>query len=630
MHDRSATSTAATFALLFAFMFALHLPLLRLPYFWDEAGYYVPAARDLLLTGSIIPQSTPSNAHPPLVMAYLAACWRIFGYSPLVTRTAMLLVAAFALLGVFRLSAGVANRHVAVAATVCTALYPVFFAQSSLAQVDLAAAGLTLWGLEAYLTGRWRATAFWFSLAVLAKETAVLAPVALLAWEIVSPWLGLQIQREPDRLSDPQVAKAPRPSFAWMLGFACLLPVLVLCGWYAYHYVRTRYVFGNPEFFRYNVQATVDPLRILLVLGMRLWQSFGYLHLWVLTLLVVWAMTRPPLRDGQVERPRIVIPVQAVFGVLSLTYIVALAIVGGAVLARYLLTIVPFVILVAISTVWRRIQLWWVLAGIVCAAFLVAWFSNPPYGFAPEDNLAYRDYVVLHQQAESFLESNYPQARVLTAWPASDELTRPYLGYVAQPMRVVRIENFSAEAVTAAAQAHQQGNAAFDVALVFSTKYEPAYRLLGNGPAWQKLKARFFGFHRDLPPEFAARLLGGRVVFSKRRTGQWAAVIEMERADADRDPFCPGQTTGNFRPSAPNRFRSELPLRPRPRPAWRAACGLPAFTAAHGLGGPLRLQRPTAARGEHSPRQESGQSLPIAPCGGCVRGVDSLRYNRYC
>src|SRR5579883_1287274 len=229
MHDRSATSTAATFALLFAFIFALHLPLLRLPYFWDEAGYYVPAARDLLLTGSIIPQSTPSNAHPPLVMAYLAACWRIFGYSPLVTRTAMLLVAAFALLGVFRLSAGVANRHVA-------------------------AAGLTLWGLEAYLTGRWRATAFWFSLAVLAKETAVLAPVALLAWEIVSPWLGLQIQREPDRLSDPQVAKAPRPSFAWMLGFACLLPVLVLCGWYAYHYVRTRYVFGNPEFFRYNVQ----------------------------------------------------------------------------------------------------------------------------------------------------------------------------------------------------------------------------------------------------------------------------------------------------------------------------------------------------------------------------------------
>ena len=69
------------FALFFAGLMLLHAPLLRLPYFWDEAGYYVPAARDLFLTGSLIPRSTPSNAHPPLVMAWLALAWHIFGYS---------------------------------------------------------------------------------------------------------------------------------------------------------------------------------------------------------------------------------------------------------------------------------------------------------------------------------------------------------------------------------------------------------------------------------------------------------------------------------------------------------------------------------------------------------------------
>ena len=58
------------------------LPYLRLPYFWDEAGYYVPAARDLLLTGSLIPQSSVSNAHPPLVMAYLALWWKVVGFAP--------------------------------------------------------------------------------------------------------------------------------------------------------------------------------------------------------------------------------------------------------------------------------------------------------------------------------------------------------------------------------------------------------------------------------------------------------------------------------------------------------------------------------------------------------------------
>jgi hypothetical protein len=43
------------------------------------------------------------------------------------------------------------------------------------------------------------------------------------------------------------------------------------------------------------------------------------------------------------------------------------------------------------------------------------------------------------------------------------------------------------------------------------------------------LKTRFFGFHRDLPPAAAAGVLGGHVVFSEQRQGQWVAVIEMEK-----------------------------------------------------------------------------------------------------
>src|SRR6202171_2290043 len=89
------------FALFFTALMLLHAPLLRLPYFWDEAGYYIPAARDLFLSGTLIPHSTPSNAHPPLVMAWLAMDWRVFGYFTLVTGTAMVAVSAFSLLGLF-------------------------------------------------------------------------------------------------------------------------------------------------------------------------------------------------------------------------------------------------------------------------------------------------------------------------------------------------------------------------------------------------------------------------------------------------------------------------------------------------------------------------------------------------
>ena len=107
-----AGKSAALFGLFAALLIASHAPLLRLPYFWDEAGYYIPAARDLYLSGALIPYSTITNAHPPLLMSYLALAWKIFGYSPLATRSAILLIAAFALAGIFELARRVATPGV--------------------------------------------------------------------------------------------------------------------------------------------------------------------------------------------------------------------------------------------------------------------------------------------------------------------------------------------------------------------------------------------------------------------------------------------------------------------------------------------------------------------------------------
>jgi 4-amino-4-deoxy-L-arabinose transferase-like glycosyltransferase len=311
---------ALIFVLLFALVFLLHIPLLRLPYFWDEAGYYVPAARDLLYSGSLIPLSTPSNAHPPLVMAWLALCWKIAGFSPLVTRTAMLVISAFSFTGIFRLAKRVANLEVAIASTVCTMFYPVFFAQSSLAHVDLAAAGLTFWGLSEYVERRFGRAAIWLSLAVLAKETAILAPVALASWELVWPYFMKQ-------------AAEDLPQARSLKSLLLLVPSVPLGLWYLYHYSRTGFVFGNPEFFRYNVQATLQAQRVFLDLLMRLWQVLGYFGLYLLTLATLLAMRLPPLHDADGPRRRITLHTQFSFLALIGIYVVAMAVVGGAVLA---------------------------------------------------------------------------------------------------------------------------------------------------------------------------------------------------------------------------------------------------------------------------------------------------------
>ena len=509
----------AAFALIFTAVFVTHAPLLRLPYFWDEAGYFIPAARDLLLTGSLIPHSTLSNAHPPLLMLWLAFWWKFSAFTPAVTRFAMLLVASFTLLGVWRLSRTVANTPVAVATVICTALYPVFFAQTSLAQLDMMAAALTIWGLAVYVERRKVAAVVFFALAPIAKETALIAPLALMAWELLCPLLQIRKLE-----GEPLCMRSGKPSraFGWLL---CAIP---LACWLAYHRHATGYVFGNPEYLRYNATATLNPLRIVLAMLIRLWHLLGYLNLFVLTLGAAYAMTRPALRDADgTMRERIAINAQLVFAVVILAYSVAFSVVGGAMLARYLLPVYPLIILICVSTLRRRVRrwTWWIAAA--CALFVFNLYIPPPYRVSPEDTLLYRDYVLEHKAAANVLATRFPGKRILTAWPASDELTRPYLGYVNQPLNIIRIENFSDLEMLRASHATEQ----FDVVLLFSTKWEPPNPLLASLPFGRALHERFFDYHEDMDPQRAAALLGGRIVSYRNRHNEWIAIITIERVE---------------------------------------------------------------------------------------------------
>ena len=183
------------FPLIFITVYLTHGTVLRLPYYWDEAGYYIPAAYDFLRTGSLIPFSTLSNAHPPLPSLYLALWWKTSGFLPAVTRVAMCVISSLALLGVYQLVLQITKKWLpAAAVTLLTLLYPVWFAQSTLAHADMFAAAATLWGLcfyfkeEARGRDRWT-TALFFSLAALSKETAIVTPVALALGELLIPKL---------------------------------------------------------------------------------------------------------------------------------------------------------------------------------------------------------------------------------------------------------------------------------------------------------------------------------------------------------------------------------------------------------------------------------------------------------
>ena len=432
MQDR-AVPWWVVLAAVFAAVVAAHAPLLRLPYYWDEAGYYIPAAFDFFRSGSLIPYSTLSNAHPPLPSVYLALWWKVFHFAPVVTRVAMCQVAALALTAVWRLAAITTGKASVAAATVLlTGIYPVFFAQSSLAHADLFAAGGTLWGLVFLLEGRLWGVVVCFSLAALSKETAVVTPLALIPLVLLT-------------------GRGASASWRGLTGKVAALgaPVVPLLGWYAYHWRKTGFVFGNPEYLRYNATATLTPGRVLLALAHRTMHVSMHMNLFVPVAAMLGCLLLPAVKDdapptsgegaeisGRQDssqlRARIRPEHQAVFYVTIAANVVLFSVLGGALLTRYLLPLYPLVLLLCVNTFRRRLREWTALVALSAAAFVVGLFVNPPYRFAPEDNLEYATVIRLHQAAIGQIVGQMPGATVLTAWPATDELSKPELGYVTQ------------------------------------------------------------------------------------------------------------------------------------------------------------------------------------------------------
>ncbi len=508
------------FPLIFVALYLSHFALLRLPYYWDEAGYYIPAAYDFFRTRALIPYSTLSNAHPPLPAIYLAMWWKLSGFNPFITRLAQLLVATFALLAVYQLARRITDRtSIAAATTLLTALYPVWFAQSTLAHADLLAAAFTLWGLVYVVPGGRQArivpAALCFALATLSKETAVCTPLALAMYE---GWCALR-------------EKSVR-NHSLKQGAALLASLLPLCGWYLYHWRRTGHVFGNPEYLRYNAQATLSPLRILLALMHRILHLTAHMNLFVPVLCACASLLLVPraLPDGS-TRPSLprqfVVPLVWVFVANTLLF----SVLGGALLTRYLLPLYPLVLLVCVAAFWRRIPGWGAMVALAAVGFAIGLFINPPYRFAPEDNLSYSNSIQLDRQAIHQAVTRYPQETVLTAWPVSDELTKPELGYMRKPIPVVTIDNFSLQQIQRAAALPD-----YTVGILFSTKYDPPHLPFSLGPRNEALDRRYFDFHRDLPPEAVAGMLGGKVVWKAERNGQWAAVLHFDRPQEARLP----------------------------------------------------------------------------------------------
>ena len=545
------------FALFFAAVALSHLTLLHLPYFWDEAGYYIPAALDFYHYSALIPQF--SNAHPPLPNVVLGTLWHITGYHVLTTRLTVCAFAAGALLAVFRLTQRLLGPAAAIATTFLTAVYPIWFAQSTLAHADIFAAAFTLAAFALYLPSlnlssrpqprlaaaqnlssrpqpalaaaqnlssrpqrsaverplylsfaRCAAIAALFSLAAISKETAIIEPAILAAIHLTL----LFVHRRDAALRSLHKT--------WLATLS--IPLLPLLAWYAYHHHKAGSVFGNRTYLRYNATANFNAAHIVTSFYYRGIHLFWQRNIWLPILLALACLLLP--KRTLTPDPQPLTPVFRTIALLLLGNWLVFSVLGGALLTRYLLPMYPLILFVCVAIWCGRTRYWPWLAALTAAAFVSAIWLNPPTSFAPEDNLTYRDMIVVHQEAAAYIDRHYPDAQVLTAWPASSELFVVDLGYVSQTIKVTPLENFTAAEINKAAQ--EPGK--FDTALIFTTHYtSPALqRYLLKHPNTKR--GREFAQDRDLTPQEVAAILHGTVIVEYERNGETAAVLRFSRS----------------------------------------------------------------------------------------------------
>jgi 4-amino-4-deoxy-L-arabinose transferase-like glycosyltransferase len=403
------TSSLLFFAAFLVLMIALHLPLLKFPFHWDELGQFAPASLDLYQDGSLVAHSTLPNVHPPGVMAIVALTWRLFGVSVAGARLAMLVVASAGLLFSFLLAIRLCRGTVgapAFAAVLFLMASPIFFSQSEMILLDMPAMTFTALALLLFLDERYLACAAACTALVLMKETSITTPMVFGAWLLF---------RE--------------KKFREAVYF--FAPAIALAAWLVLLHHKTGHWFGNEDFARYNIDESLSFLHILLGFGGRLHFLFIADGRFIGTIALFAGFRMLRGKDWQIA------------GLVAIAQVVVVTVFGGAMLERYLIPVLPILyaaVAAAASvypTSWR-----WVSHTALLAMLVAGWFWNPPYPFSYENNLAWTDFVALQKEAANYLEAYSPTERIASVWPFSGAIKHPYLGYVERPLTSVEMPGF--------------------------------------------------------------------------------------------------------------------------------------------------------------------------------------------
>ncbi len=477
---------------LFSILFLLKLEVLNDPYLWDDNAIYYqskvylqnnfrPYLGDYYVTGLGI-----DSGHTPLPYELTAFAF-LTGEPLLVTHLIWLLFSFIGVYYTYKLGSLLFNKKVGIGASLLLLFSPLYFAQTGILNPDIIITSLGVVTLYMFLKEKFIGYALWGSLLVIAKENGFLVLGGIFIYACVK-----YFKNKKELAKKLFITIIPMFVFlGWLVyhwsfsgsfyisqdralnkGFEIVLRGIARTHqlfFKSYNWIPGLFIFlsfFNLRRLAKNITkkqiafivffVALSLLAIIYIEGIIKLLSplistrsadelieksgiYGIYLVSVISLLILAFVFRKYLSIALWNDLRIITLISAI----GLYFLVFIALKYST--PRYLLPLYPFFYIAGAASINKNLKKYaFIVIIIILALFAFSWYGTREGqpGYLLEDNMEYRDAIIVHKEMAEYLEKNYPNSIILTQWPMVNQLRYPEDGFVNKPLTVIDADHY--------------------------------------------------------------------------------------------------------------------------------------------------------------------------------------------